>query len=58
MKARLLTLVAMLSVNLILLSVVAPVNHSSLAGTKNGVVLVADGVPGPRLPPPPPPPGS
>jgi hypothetical protein len=56
MKKNLLTLAAVLSVNLILLSLAVPVNHSSQVRTHNAVVLVADGVPGPGLPPPPPPP--
>jgi len=49
MKTRLLTLGVVLSVNLILLSLAGPVNHSSLRRTQQGVVLMADGVP---LPPP------
>ena len=58
MKKRLLGLSIALSVSLILLFLVAPVNHSSLAPTLNSPVLVADGNPGPPLPPPPPPGGN
>jgi hypothetical protein len=53
MKIRLITLVAALSVSLILLSLVVPVNHPSQLPTQKGVGVVADGVP---LPPPIPPP--
>jgi len=56
MKAGFLTLGVVLSVTLMLLAFAVPVNHSSLSSTQQGVVLVADGVPGPPYPPPPPPP--
>ncbi|MGB7844917.1 MAG: hypothetical protein WBL63_04825 [Candidatus Acidiferrum sp.] len=55
MKARSITLGVVLSVSVIVLSLVAPVNHSSQPQTHGSAVLVADGVPGPPLPPPPPP---
>ena len=54
MKIRLITLVAALSVSLILLSLVVPVNHPSQFPTQKGVGVVADGVPlSPPIPPAP-----
>ena len=58
MNKGLLTLIVALSVSLILLSLVVPVNHSSLPLTQGCAVLVADGNPGPGYPPPPKPSGS
>ena len=58
MKTRHLTLGILLTANLIVLSLVVPVNHSSSPAIRSGTVLVADGDPGPGLPPPPPPPNQ
>jgi hypothetical protein len=55
MKERLLTLVSTLSVSIILLALVVPVNASSLPPAQPGFVLLTDGVP---LPPPGPRPTS
>ena len=60
MKTRLFRLVVTLSIAFIVLSRVAPVNHSTCFPAGNGAWQVADGVPlpPPEPPPPPPPPRS
>ena len=58
MKHRRLTQIFVLSIGLILLSVLLPVNQSSLLASQQSFTLLRDGVPLPPpgpLPPPPPP---
>lgn len=55
MRKHLITFGLALSVSLILLSLLVPVNHSILLPSHAGAKVVADGTPIPPVPPPPPP---
>lgn len=56
MKKYFVTFGLALSVTLIVLSLLVPVNHSVALPGHTGAMLVADGTPIPPVPPPPPPP--
>jgi hypothetical protein len=58
MKKFWVTLAIAVTASAIVLSLLAPVNHSISQRSGNHLTLVADGDPMPPYPPPPPPPGN